>query len=67
VVAHFHYILSISAVFGMIAKFYYRFEKLFKLQYSEILEKFIFGFFLGVAGMPKKIPDYPMIILYSIK
>jgi len=37
----------------MIAKFYYRFEKLFKLQYSEILEKFIFGFFLGVAGMPK--------------
>jgi heme/copper-type cytochrome/quinol oxidase subunit 1 len=57
VVAHFYYILSISAVFGMIAKFYYRFEKLFKLQYSEILEKFIFGFFLGVAGMPKKIPD----------
>ena len=71
-VAHFHYVLSMSAVFGMIAKFYYWFEKLFKLQYSEILGKIHFWLFflgvnltffpmhfLGVAGMPRRIPDYP--------
>ena len=71
-VAHFYYVLSMSAVFGMIAKFYYWFEKLFKLQYSEILGKIHFWLFflgvnltffpmhfLGVAGMPRRIPDYP--------
>jgi heme/copper-type cytochrome/quinol oxidase subunit 1/NADH:ubiquinone oxidoreductase subunit K len=72
VVAHFHYVLSMGAVFGMIAGFYYWFEKLFKLQYSEILGKIHFWLFflgvnltffpmhfLGVAGMPRRIPDYP--------
>jgi cytochrome c oxidase subunit I len=72
VVAHFHYVLSMGAVFGMIAGLYYWFEKLFKLQYSEILGKIHFWLFfigvnltffpmhfLGVAGMPRRIPDYP--------
>jgi cytochrome c oxidase subunit 1 len=72
VVAHFHYVLSMGAVFGMIAGFYFWFEKLFKLQYSEILGKIHFWLFflgvnltffpmhfLGVAGMPRRIPDYP--------
>ena len=45
VVAHFHYVLSMGAVFGMIAGFYYWFEKLFKLQYSEILGKIHFWLF----------------------
>jgi heme/copper-type cytochrome/quinol oxidase subunit 1 len=72
VVAHFHYVLSMGAVFGMIAGLYYWFEKLFKVQYSEILGKIHFWLFfigvnltffpmhfLGVAGMPRRIPDYP--------
>jgi cytochrome c oxidase subunit 1 len=72
VVAHFHYVLSMGAVFGMLAGLYYWFEKLFKVQYSEILGKIHFWLFfigvnltffpmhfLGVAGMPRRIPDYP--------
>jgi len=72
VVAHFHYVLSMGAVFGMIAGLYYWFEKIFKVQYSEVLGKIHFWLFfigvnltffpmhfLGVAGMPRRIPDYP--------
>jgi heme/copper-type cytochrome/quinol oxidase subunit 1 len=72
VMSHFHYVLSMGAVFGMIAGFYYWFEKLFKVQYSEILGKIHFWLFfigvnltffpmhfLGVSGMPRRIPDYP--------
>ena len=72
VVAHFHYVLSMGAVFGMLAGLYYWFEELFKVQYSEILGKIHFWLFfigvnltffpmhfLGVAGMPRRIPDYP--------
>jgi cytochrome c oxidase subunit 1 len=72
VVAHFHYVLSMGAVFSMIGGLYYWFDKIFKVKYSEILGKIHFWLFfigvnltffpmhfLGVAGMPRRIPDYP--------
>jgi heme/copper-type cytochrome/quinol oxidase subunit 1 len=72
VVAHFHYVLSMGAVFGMFAGFYYWIGKITGLQYPETLGQihfwtFFLGVnitffpmhFLGLAGMPRRIPDYP--------
>jgi hypothetical protein len=67
-----HYVLSMGAVFSIFAGLYYWFEKLTGVQYSEFLSQLHFWVFfigvnitffpmhfLGVAGMPRRIPDYP--------
>lgn len=72
VVAHFHYVLSLGAVFALFAGFYFWIGKISGVQYPEILGRIHFTFmfvgvntlffpmhFLGLAGMPRRIPDYP--------
>ena len=65
-------LLSMGAVFSMLGGVYFWFEKITGVQYSEILGQIHFWaffvgvnltffpmHFLGVAGMPRRIPDYP--------
>jgi len=72
VVAHFHYVLSMGAVFGIFAGWYFWIEKITGLRYPEVLGKIHFWLFftgvnitffpmhfLGLAGMPRRVPDYP--------
>jgi cytochrome c oxidase subunit 1 len=71
VVAHFHYVLSLGAVFSLFAGFYYWFPKMSGRMYNEFLGHvhfwvFFIGVnilffpmhFLGAQGMPRRIPDY---------
>ena len=72
VVAHFHYVLSMGVVFGIFAGWYYWIGKITGLQYPETLGQIHFWLFftgvnitffpmhfLGLSGMPRRIPDYP--------
>jgi len=72
VVAHFHYTMSLGATFGIFAAWYYWFPKITGYLYSEFLGKLHFWLsfvganmiffpqhFLGLAGMPRRIADYP--------
>jgi cytochrome c oxidase subunit 1 len=72
VVAHFHYTLSMGALFGIFAGIYYWIGKMTGRQYDETLGKIHFWLtfiavnltffpmhFSGLAGMPRRIPDYP--------
>lgn len=71
VVAHFHYVLSMRAVFGLFAAFYFWAPKITGRLTSDLLGKLHFTLlfigvnltffpqhFLGLAGIPRRIPDY---------
>jgi cytochrome c oxidase subunit 1 len=72
VVAHFHYVLSLGAVFSIFGGYYYWFEKMYGIKYNGFLGGLHFWLmfigvnviffpqhFLGMQGMPRRYVDYP--------
>ena len=69
VVAHFHYVLSLGAVFSIFAGFYYWYEKIWGVKYNSFLARAQFWFFFIGANviffpqhflydMPRRYVDY---------
>ncbi|MCZ6860610.1 MAG: cytochrome c oxidase subunit I [Alphaproteobacteria bacterium] len=72
IVGHFHYTMSMGALFSIFAGFYYWFPKMCGRMYPEFWGRVHFWMlfvgvnltffpmhFMGLAGMPRRIPDYP--------
>ena len=72
IVAHFHYVLSLGAIYALFAGYYYWSGKIIGYQFNNIMSYVHFILFtiavnvvffpmhaLGISGMPRRIPDYP--------